>query len=125
MKSIVRRELERERYAVFEEPPLPPGDKVSWLSWSSYRPDLLGIRSEGGREEIVLVECETHPNMRRLKAKNSGSVFLQPRLFGSGSVRRILAVPHGRLGAVNMKIRDVWEIWMVGSKSLMEKFPVV
>jgi hypothetical protein len=39
MKAIVKHELEHERYAVVEEPLFPPGDKVSW---SSYRPDLLG-----------------------------------------------------------------------------------
>ncbi len=45
MKAIVRSELERGRYAVVEEPLYPPGDKASWRS---YRPDLLGYRSEGG-----------------------------------------------------------------------------
>jgi hypothetical protein len=120
MKVIVRHELERERYTVLEEPPLPPGRK---LSWSSYRPDLLGYRTEDGAEEIVLVECETHPNMRRLGAKNHLSVWFQPRLFRRGSVRRVLAVPQGRLRSVDMKIRDRWEVWVVGATSAMEKYP--
>jgi hypothetical protein len=122
MKAIVRHELEQERYAVVEEPLFPPGEKVSW---TSYRPDLLGYRSEDGTEELVLVECETHPNMRRLGAKNFSSVWFQPYLFRRGSVRRILAVPQGKLHSVDMKIRDSWEVWVVGGNSAMEKFPAV
>jgi len=122
MKTIVRAELEHERYAVVEEPLYPPGKKAHW---SSYRPDLLGYRSEGGVEELVLVECETRPNMKRLGAKNHSSVWFQPYLFRRGSIRRILAVPQGRLRAVNMKIRDEWEVWVLGDNSAMEKFQTV
>jgi len=122
MKAIVRHELELERYAVVEEPLSPPRDKASW---TSYRPDLMGYRSEGGAEQLVLVECETHPNMRRLGTKNFSSVWFQPYLFRRGSVRRILAVPQGRLRSVDMKIRNKWEIWVVGSKAPMEKFPAL
>lgn len=122
MKAIVRSELELEHYAVVEEPLFPPGERVTW---SSYRPDLLGYRSDGGAEELVLVECETNPNMRRLGAKNTSSVWFQPYLFRRGSVRRILAVPQGTLRSVDMKIRDRWEVWVVGANSAMEKFPTV
>ena len=120
MKSIVRNELEHEHYAVVEEPLFPPRKKVTW---SAYRPDLMGYRSKGGTEELVLVECETHPNMNRLGAKNFSSVWFQPYLFRRGSVRRILAVPQGRLRSVDMKIRDEWEVWVLGPNSAMEKFP--
>ena len=122
MKAVVRHELEQERYAVVEEPLFPPRKKVTW---SSYRPDLMGYRSEGGTEELVLVECETHPNMRRLGAKNTFSVSFQPYLFRKGSVRRILAVPRGKLGAVDMRIRDKWEIWIIGANSPIDRFPAV
>ncbi len=122
MKAIVRNELEDERYAVVEEPLFPPREKVFW---SSYRPDLMGYRSEGGIEELVLVECETHPNMRRLGAKNFTSVWFQPYIFRSGAVRRILAVPQGKLGAVDMRIRDKWEVWVIGPNTAMEKYPTV
>ena len=118
MKTIVRAELEHERYAVVEEPLFPPGRKAHWRS---YRPDLLGYRSEGGMEELVLVECETRPNMKRLGAKNHSSVWFQPYLFRRGSIRRILAVPRGRLRAVDMSIRDEWEVWVVGANSLVER----
>jgi len=122
MKAIVKNELMQEDYAVVEEPLFPPGRKVSW---SSYRPDLLGYRSKEGTEELVLVECETRPNMRRLRAKRHRSVWFQPYLFRRGSVRRILAVPKGRLGSVDMKIRDEWEVWVLGSNAPLERFPKV
>ena len=122
MKAIVKEELEAERFAVVEEPLFPPGDKVTW---SSYRPDLLAYRSEDGDEELVIVECETHPNMRRLGSKNYSSVWFQPYLFMKGSVRRILAVPQGSLGSVDMKIRNEWDVWMVGANSVMTKYPAL
>jgi len=120
MKAVVRQELERERYDVVEEPLSPPGEKVSW---TSYRPDLLGYKSEDGTEELVLVECETHPNMKRLRDKNISSVTLQPYLFRRGSVRRILAVPQGKLGSVDLRIRESWEVWVVGAVSPIDKYP--
>ena len=118
MKAIVRAELERERYAVVEEPLFPPGRKASW---TSYRPDLLGYRSDEGAEELVLVECETMPTMRRFGSKNHSSLWFQPYLFKRGSVRRILAVPQGKLRAVDMRLRDKWEIWVLGATSPLEK----
>jgi hypothetical protein len=118
MKAIVRAELECERYAVVEEPLFPPGGKVAW---TSYRPDLLGYRSEGGTEELVLVECETRPSMKRFRSKNHSSVWFQPYLFRRGSVRRILAVPQGKLGLVDMKLRDKWEIWVLGATDTLER----
>ena len=122
MKAVIRQELERQRYAVVEEPLSPPGEKVTW---TSYRPDLLGYRSENGTEEIVLVECETHPNMKRLREKNSSSVSFQPYLFRRGSVRRILAVPQGKLESVDLRIRDRWEVWVVGTVSTIDRYPIL
>jgi len=120
MKAIVKRQLEQERYVVVEEPAYPPREKVSW---SSYRPDLMGYKSEDGAEQLVLVECETHPNMRRLGTKNFASVWFQPYLFRRGSIRRILAVPQGKLRSVDMGIRAKWEVWVVGPSAAMEKYP--
>ena len=119
MKAIVKRELEGERYAVVEEPPYPP----SRISWTAYRPDLLGYRSEGGMEEVVLVECETRPSMRRLGAKNHASAWFQSHLSSQGSMRRILAVPQGKLGGVDMRARGGWEVWVIGPSSPLERFP--
>lgn len=122
MKAIVKRDLELEDYAVVEEPFYPPRGKASW---SSYRPDLLGYRSDAGEEELVIVECETRPSMRRLGAKNSSSVWFQPFLYRQGRVRRILAVPQGKLRRVDMKTRSMWELWVIGPNSAMEKLPKV
>lgn len=67
MKAIVTEELEHENYRVLEEPLAPPNGRISW---SAYRPDLLGYRLERDEEELVIVECETHPDMRRFGKKN-------------------------------------------------------
>lgn len=122
MKAMVRNELETDEYAVVEEPLFPPGDK---LSWTSYRPDLLGYRSKGETEEVVLVECETHPDMRRLVAKNHSSVWFQPHLFRQGSLRKILAVPQGKLSSVDMQVRGGWEVWVLGPNAPLARFPVL
>ena len=111
MKLIVRRELERENYAVLEEPLFPPSRRVSW---SAYRPDLVGYREEREEEEFAVVECETHPSMKRFRSKNFSSLWFQPFLFQNGSIRRVLAVPQGRLRAVDLELREEWEIWVLG-----------
>ncbi len=122
MKEVIRGELERERYSVVEEPLFIPGEKVAW---SSYRPDLMGYRREDGSEEIVLVECETRPSMRRFGLKNHSSVWLQPGLPMNGSVRRILAVRRGWLRAVDMGLRSQWEIWVLGDAGPIIQIPRV
>ena len=120
MKMTVRHELESERYVVVAELLFPPGVR---LGWRAYRPDLIGYRREDGREEVVLVECETHPDMRRLASKNHSSVWFQPSLDQRGRIRRILAVPQGKLSAVDMKVRSQWEVWVLGSEHPIEKAP--
>ena len=113
MKAIMRAELERGGYRVLEEPLFPPSRRVFW---SSYRPDLLGYRKEMGEEELVIVECETHPNVRRFASKNYSSLWFQPFLFEGGSIRRLLAVPQGGLHGVNLGLRKEWEVWVLGRK---------
>ncbi len=122
MKEVVRAELERERYSVVEEPLFIPGEKVTW---SSYRPDLMGYRRGNGSEEIVLVECETRPSMRRFRLKNHSSVWLQPSLAMNGSVRRVLAIRRGWLRAVDMELRSQWEIWVLGEAGPLVRIPRV
>jgi hypothetical protein len=119
MKRIVRRELEKEGYAVVEEPRHPAGR----LSWMRYRPDLLGYRPSSWREDLALVECETRPGAKKLDKKNYSSVVLQSRLTRPASVRRILAVPQGNLGRVGMDVRGRWEVWTIGSASPVLKLP--
>ncbi len=118
MKGIVRGELEGEDFRVLEEPLYPPAD---WISWSTYRPDLLGFRVKGRREEVAVVECETHPSMKRFMSKNYASLWFQPSLLSEGSIRRILAVPCGKLGSLDLRLRDTWEIWVIGQEGPVEK----
>jgi hypothetical protein len=113
MKGIVRGELEREGYRVVEEPPFPP---ARWISWSTYRPDLLGFREREQKEEVAIVECETRPSMNRFRSKNYSSLWFQPSVLSEGSIRRILAVPRGRLGAVDLRLRREWEIWVLNER---------
>ena len=103
MKKIVRGELELDRYTVIEEPIFPPTRRISW---EAYRPDLLGFRSDSLTEEIAVVECETHPSMPRFTSKNHSSLWFQPSVLRDGSIRRILAVPRGKLHAVNLGLRQ-------------------
>jgi len=118
MKAMVRKELERDGFGVVEEPLFPP---ARWISWSTYRPDLLGFRAKDMKEELAIVECETRPNMRRFRSKNFSSLWFQPSVLSAGSVRRILAVPRGKLGSVDLRLREGWEIWVVGDSGPPEK----
>ncbi|MDV3277973.1 MAG: hypothetical protein LYZ69_05840 [Nitrososphaerales archaeon] len=113
MKDIVRGELEREGYRVVEESLFPP---AGWISWSTYRPDLLGFRKGRRKEEVAIVECETRPSMNRFRSKNYSSLWFQPSLLNEGSIRRVLAVPRGRLRAVDLRLRNEWEIWVMGER---------
>ena len=120
MKCVIRGELERDGYRVVEEPLYPP---ARWISWSAYRPDLLGFREGPLTEEVAVVECETRPNMSRFRSKNYSSLWFQPSLLRNGSIRRILAVPQGKLGNVDLRLRDSWEVWVIGEKRPMERLP--
>ena len=120
MKAVVRGELEKEGFGIVEEPLYPP---ARWISWSAYRPDLLGFRAKNMREEVAIVECETRPSMRRFASKNFASLWFQPSVLSVGSLRRILAVPRGKLGAVDLRLRNGWEIWVIGEDGPPEKIP--
>ena len=122
MKQIMREELEGEGLSVVEEPFFPPAD---WISWSTYRPDLLGFRQRESREELAIVECETRPNMKRFASKNYSSLWFQPSILKEGSLRRILAVPRGKLASVNLRLRSGWEIWVIGKSGPTEKLPAL
>ncbi len=118
MKRIMRHELEVDSYTVVEEPLFPPSRRVSW---SAYRPDLLAYRSGPQTEEVAVVECETHPNMRGFVSKNYSSLWFEPSVLLDGSVRRILAVPRGKLHSVDLRLRAQWEIWVLGQTGPLEK----
>jgi len=120
MKESASRELAGEGYSVFFEPPCAPS---RFLSWASYRPDLLGIRASAQRQEYVLVECETRPSGRRMALKNYRSVDVQTRLNSELSLRRILVVPRGTLSSVDSSMRLSWETWIYEGGSF-QRFPM-
>jgi len=120
MKAVVASELTKEGYEVLEEPLWPPNRLVSW---EAYRPDLLGVAQTDSREEYVLVECETRPRTKRLLAKNIWRVELQSKIDRQPRLRRILVVPRGKLGALDLKLRRSCEIW-VADKADILKIPM-
>lgn len=119
LKSRVTEELVNEGYEVFREPNLPP---TSLMAWSRYRPDLLAVRARAGREDIVMVECETRPSTRRMNSKNFRSVQLQSKIHLECNLKRILVVPRGKFAALDSKFRLLWEIWIASDESF-QKFP--
>jgi hypothetical protein len=122
MKGMVKQVLEVERYRVMEEPLYPP---ARWIHWESYRPDLLGLRSDNTSEQLVIVECETHPNMKRLLAKNFASLWFEPSVLRDGSIRRILAIPRGNLSKLDLRLRNRWEVWILGATGPLVKIPMI
>ena len=122
MKQVVRQELESDHYRVLEEPLFPP---ARWIHWEAYRPDLLGLRYDDYSEELVIVECETRPTMKRFSTKNFGSLWFEPSVLRNGSIRRILAIPRGRFSLLDLRIRRRWEIWVIGSKKSPMKIPAL
>ena len=119
MKAVVASELAKEGYEVIEEPLRPPDQ---FVSWEAYRPDLLGLAVAEDRreEEYALVECETRPNTQRLLAKNIWRVQLQSKIDRPSRLRRILVVPRGRLGDVDLKLRRYCEIWVADQGDLLK-----
>jgi hypothetical protein len=109
MKDRVSMELANEGYYVFREPPFAPS---RFLDLSSYRPDLLGVKSTPDKQEYALVECETNPSTKRLAAKNFHSVQVQLRLNSAFDLRRLLCVPWGSLRHLEPSVRYSWETWI-------------
>lgn len=122
MKRIIREDLEREDYRVVEEPLFSP---APWMHWECYRPDLLGLRSDDRSEQVVIVECETRPSMKRFVSKNYKSFWFEPSVIREGSIRRILAIPRGKLASLNLELRRGWEIWVMGSTAPIVKIPSI
>ena len=122
MKLMVKKQLEVDSYRVVEEPLFPP---TSWLHWERYRPDLLGYRWDDDTEQVVIVECETHPSNRKMAGKNYGSLWFEPSVLRQGSLRRILAVPRGKLSSLDLGMRHEWEIWVLGTTAPIEKISAI
>jgi hypothetical protein len=121
MKSSVAEDLEKENYLIFEEPLFPPTRDITW---HTYRPDLFGVRASTESKEYAFVECETRPNIQRLTRKRYDTISVQTDLQRLSSVRRILAVPRGKLTAMDLRVRHDWEVWIVGER-VFTKIPRV
>lgn len=65
-KDTVAKELQKQNYTIYCEP-LESPLKLLW--WHSYRPDILAIRQSDSIQKVVLVECETNPNRKRVLTK--------------------------------------------------------
>ncbi|UCE10720.1 MAG: hypothetical protein JSW61_01955 [Candidatus Thorarchaeota archaeon] len=113
MKSTVSHELAEEGYIIHLEPWNPPLER---LTWSCYRPDILGVKDREFRLKVALAECETNPSISRIRNKNTQvrRIVLQALLGETCELRLILAIPCGMLSRANhTPIRRLWEIWAI------------
>lgn len=125
LKEAALTELGREGYYLYVEPSNPH----SWrLSWSLYRPDILGTLANEAEFRFVLAECETNPRIRRIKGKISKikrNLTFQKRLNERSFLRLLLVIPAGMLYRVNNhEVRRLWEIWIVNYRGkIIRKIP--
>lgn len=114
LKCIVAKELQNQNYKIYYEPLESP---FSHLWWHSYRPDILAILSNKFDQQIVLVECETKPNRKRVlnkTAKIKKNLSLQKRLHENTSILPLLIIPPTYLyRTICSTIQGFWEIWIV------------
>jgi len=114
MKQVAVDALNEEGFLTFLEPEYPPVDHVRW---ANYRPDIFGVKRTDETDEYVFVECETRPASSLLTRKKISSITVQRELLREANQRLILAIPAGRLRALDMKLRSRWELWLISSRS--------
>lgn len=116
-KETVAKELQKENYIIYYEP-LESPLKLLW--WHSYIPDVLAIKKSGTSKKIVLVECETHPNRKRVLTKKKQikkNLSLQKLLLENVSFLPLLVIPPDNLEKmIFSSIRKFWEIWIINQK---------
>lgn len=112
MKLAASSRLSEEGFVTFLEPPFSP---EGLLSWSRYRPDVLGMKRSGNGLSCCFVECETNPSPLRLGRKRVSSVNFQSQLFEYSNIGFVLMIPEGQLRRVSdPSIRRSWNIWTYG-----------
>ncbi|MCW3997848.1 MAG: hypothetical protein NWF10_04690 [Candidatus Bathyarchaeota archaeon] len=120
LKQSVALELQRKNYKLYNEPPESP---FSRLWWHSYRPDILGLLSNKSVLQVILVECETKPNQKRVLEKTSqirSVLSLQKQLYEHHTILPLLVIPPLTLHKVNcLAIRQFWEIWIVNPSGVI------
>lgn len=66
LKNTAVRELKKEGYKLYIEPREPPLER---LDWSLFRPDIVALMVRKCELKIILIECETSPNYKRIMKK--------------------------------------------------------
>lgn len=116
-KQVVAQELQKQCFGIHYEPWESP---ISLLWWQAYKPDILAIKQTNSSRRIVLVECETKPNRKRVFAKTrqiKENITLQKRLFENTMIFPLLIIPPTNLQKMMFApIRRFWEIWIINQE---------
>ena len=116
LKNRVANELQKQKYSIYYEPLESPLERL-W--WDYYRPDILALKNLSLNLKVVLVECETKPNLKRLlekTAKIHNYLFLQKMLDEKVSIIPLLVIPPFNLKKIiSCKVRKFWEIWIMNN----------
>ena len=116
-KQTVAQELQKQSYGIHYEPWESP---LTLLWWQSYKPDILAIKQTNSSRRIVLVECETKPNRKRVLTKTrqiKKNLTIQKQLFENTMILPLLVIPPNNLQKMIFSpIRKFWEIWIINQK---------
>lgn len=117
IKQTVAIELEEQNFTTFQEPLESP---YNYLWWHSYIPDVLATKKSEDFLKVILVECETHPNKKRIFQKMATikkNLALQKRLYENTTFLPLLVIPPFNLTKILCSaIRSFWEIWIVNKQ---------
>jgi hypothetical protein len=126
-KQAVAEELQKKNYGIHFEPWESPLDLV-W--WRSYKPDILAVKQSNSSQRIILVECETKPNLKRVLSKTKQiqkNLEVQKQLFENTLILPLLVIPPNNLQKMLFStIRKFWEIWIISQEGqIKHKIPRV
>ena len=117
LKNAAVRELKKEGYKLYIEPREPPLER---LIWSLYRPDIFALIVKNHELKMILIECETTPNYKRIMKKTLKiikTINLQKALNEKHVINYLLLIPPQSFKKVNsLPIRRFWDIWIINKK---------
>ena len=91
----------------------------------SYRPDILATKNTDKCLQVILVECETKPNKKRLFTKMTTiqtNLSLQKRLFEKTHFLPLLVIPPFNLTRILCsEVRAFWDIWIINSRGTIKQ----
>lgn len=124
-KQATAEELEKQSYGIYYEPWESPLDLL-W--WTAYKPDILAIKQTNSYKRIILVECETKPNRKRVLNKTrqiKKNLEIQNQLFENTMILPLLIIPPNNLQKIVFsQIRKFWEIWIINQEGeIKHKIP--